>query len=115
LLDIDDEIAGEKVAIVGEANVNGQFDAGHDGAAIFVDEIHADAVGAFLDPAEDKAEGDGALGVDGGQLMGDDGVEGAQEIEFAGVIGGGVTEHGDLNVHSEISGRRCCERLRESI
>jgi hypothetical protein len=99
VLDVNDEITREKIAVVGEHDVGGEFDAGHDGAAVLVDEVHADLVGALLDAAEDDTEGDGALRMDGGELVGDDGIEGAEQVKFAGVISGGIAEHGDLNVH----------------
>jgi hypothetical protein len=35
----------------------------------------------------------------GGQLTRNDRVERAEDIELATVVGGGVTEDGDLNVH----------------
>jgi hypothetical protein len=107
LLDIDDEIARQEIAIGGEAHIGGQFDAGHDGTTVFVDEVHAHAVLAFLDAAEDQAEGNGALGMNGWELVGDDGIEGAEEIEFTAVIGGGVAKHGDLNIHKASFSRRC--------
>lgn len=101
LLDIDDEIAREKIAIGRKPDIGGQFDAGHDGTAVFIDEIHPNAVRAFFDATEDESKGDRALRMNGWQLMCDDGVEGAEQIELAGIIRGGITEHSDLNVHSE--------------
>jgi tRNA (cmo5U34)-methyltransferase len=99
VLDVNDEIARDEIPVIGEHDVGRQFDAGHDGAAVFIDEVHTDLVLALFDPTEDDAEGDGTLGVHGGELMGDDGIERAEEVEFAGVIGGGIAKHGDLNVH----------------
>jgi hypothetical protein len=37
--------------------------------------------------------------------MGDDGIKGAEEVEFAGIIGGGIAERGNLDVHGRNSGR----------
>jgi len=99
VLDVDDEVAGEEVAIIGKDDIGGEFDARHDGAAVFVDEVHAHLVLALLDAAEDNAQGDGTLRVHGGELMGDDGIEGAEEVEFASVISGGIAEHGYLDIH----------------
>lgn len=112
LLDIDDEIARKKVSIWREADIGGQLNAGHDRATILVDEIHSNAVRAFFDTTEDESKGDRALRMDGGQLMGDNRVESAEEIEFARIIRGGITEHGDLNVHSELSWAGGVGRLR---
>jgi hypothetical protein len=105
LLDIDDEISRQEIAFGWETDIGGEFDAGHDGASVFVDQIHADAVLAFFDAAKDHAKRDGALGMDSWELVGDDGVEGAEEIEFSSVIGCRVAEHGDLNVHNCCSGQ----------
>lgn len=118
VLDVDDEVARQKIAVVGEDNVGRELDAWHDGAAVFVDEVHADLVGAFLDPAEDDAEGDGTLGMNGGKLVGDDGIEGAEEVEFAAIIGGSIAEHGNLDVHGENdggSGGRVKSKFKESV
>jgi hypothetical protein len=99
LLNIDDEISGKKISVGWELDIGGQFDAGHDRATIFIDQVHANAVRAFLDAAEHEAKRDGALGMNGGQLMSDDGVEAAEQVEFAAIVSGSVAEHSDLNIH----------------
>jgi hypothetical protein len=99
MLDVDDEISREEIAIVGKHDIRRELDAGHDGATVFVDKVHAYLVRSLFDAAEDNAEGDRTLRVDGRELMGDDGIECAEEVEFAGVIGGGIAEHGYLNIH----------------
>jgi hypothetical protein len=112
LLDVDDEIPGKKIPVGREFDIGGQFDARHDGAPIFVHQVHADAVRSFLDAAEDEAERDGALGMDGGQLVSDDGVEAAEQVEFSAVIGGGVAEHSNLNIHRTLPRGGVVRRLR---
>jgi hypothetical protein len=107
LLNVDDEIARKKIAVGREPDIGRQFDAGHDGTSIFVDEVHAHAMGPFLDATKDKAQGDGTLGMNGRQLVGNDGVEGAEQIEFTGIIGRGIAEHGNLDIHSGFPGKRC--------
>ena len=100
LLDVDDEVADEKVRVVGNHYVERHIDAGHDELSVFIDEIHFYFVGAFLDAVEGEAKGDGALRVDGGELAGDDGVERAEQIEFAVVVRGRVAKHRNLNGHT---------------
>jgi hypothetical protein len=100
LLDIHDEGAGGEVQVVGQ----GHFDwdggkAGHDRVAVTIDEVDAEEVLAFVGAEEGEAQGDGALGVDGRELAGVDGVEGAEEIELAVVIGGGIAQDCNLDVH----------------
>jgi hypothetical protein len=100
LLNVDDEIARKEVAFRREPHVSRQLDAGHDRPAVLVDEVHSDAMRALLDPAEDHAERDGTLGMHGGELLGDDGVEGAEQIKFPAIVGGGIAEHGNLDIHN---------------
>ena len=40
LLDVDDEIADEKICVRGDRNIDGHIDAGHDKATVFIHEIH---------------------------------------------------------------------------
>jgi hypothetical protein len=107
LLNVDDEVAGEKIPVGWEPDIGRQFDTGHDGTSVFIDKVHTHAVGSFFDATEDKPQGDRTLGMNSRQLMGDDGVEGAEEIEFAGIISGGVAEHCNLNIHNAFRGGRC--------
>ena len=76
LLDIDDEIAHQKIELGRDADIDRHINAGHDQPAVFIDKIHFDLVMAFFDPAERNAKRDGALRVDRWQLAGDDGIEG---------------------------------------
>lgn len=100
LLNVDDEIARKKIPFRREPDIGWKFDAGHDGSSVFIDEIHANAMGSFLNSAEDHTERDGTLGMHRGELLGDDRVEGAEQIEFAAIIGGGIAEHGNLDIHN---------------
>jgi len=99
LLDADDEIERGEMNITGQAHLKGKIDAGHDELPIGIDEADANVVGAVLAIGESDAQGDGALKLRGGELLREDGVEGAEEIELAVVIGGGITQDGDLDIH----------------
>jgi hypothetical protein len=99
LLDVDDEIAGHESGVGGEKDLDGNVHGGHDGLAVLVHEIHGQLVGAFFDAVKGDAEGDGALGVLGGELGGEDGVESAEQVEFAVVIGCRVAENSHLDSH----------------
>jgi len=99
LLDVDDEIAGEKVRVVGKGDGDGEVHGGHDGAAVGVDEIQGDLVVALVAGGEGKAQGHGALGMNGGQLLRVDGIEGTEEVELLIVVRGGVAQDGYLNIH----------------
>jgi hypothetical protein len=77
VLDIDDEVSRENAGVAIEVNFGGDIDVGHDRLAVVIYEVDADGVLAFFDPVKDDPQGDGAMGVDGGEFGGDDGVEGA--------------------------------------
>ena len=99
-LHVHDEIAGDEVRIIRQGDGDGHLlHAGHDGFAIGIDEIEAELAGAFIAGGEGHAEGDGALGMDGGHLGGVNGIEGAEQVQLHVVVGGGVAEDGYLNVH----------------
>jgi len=100
LLDIDDEIADEEIRVAGDCNVHWHIDAGHDEAAVFVDEIHFHFVGAFLDAVEGNAKRHGALRMNRGEGAGDDRVERAEKIELPVVIGGCVAQNRNLDGHT---------------
>jgi hypothetical protein len=100
LLDVDDEVADEKIRVAGNRDIDGHIDAGHDEAAIFIDEIHFHFVGAFLDAVEGNAERDGTLRMNGGEGAGDDRVERAEKIELPVIIGGRVAQNRNLDGHT---------------
>jgi hypothetical protein len=99
VLDIDDEVPGQNAGIAIEVDFGGYIDIGHDRLAVFIYEVDADGMLAFLDTVEDDSECDGAMGVNSGEFGGYDGVEGAEEVEFAAVICGGIAEGGYLDIH----------------
>jgi len=99
LLEVEDEVACGEEEVFGEFDFEGGFHGGDDGLAILIDEKDADGVEALLLFAKEDAQGDGALGMDGGKGAGDDGIEDAEEAEFSVVIGRGIAEGGDLNIH----------------
>ena len=99
LLEGDDEIARAEMGIAGEDDFRGKIDSGHYEFAVGVHEIEAEFVGTFILVAECDAQGDGALRVRGGNLLGDDGVERAEEVQLAGFLRGGIAQDKDLYVH----------------
>jgi len=99
LLDADDEIEGGEMNITGQVHPKRQVNAGHDEFSVCIDEADAHLVGARLAAGEGDAQGDGALEVDGGELGRENGIERAEEIQLAVVIGGGITQNGDLDIH----------------
>ena len=101
-LEMDDEVAGDEMDVFRQRDGDGHvLEAVGDGEAVGVDEIDAEAARAFIAGGEGHAEGDGALGMDGGHLRGVDGIERAEQAELHIVVGGRITEHGDLHVHGE--------------
>lgn len=80
LLDVDDEISDEEIRIGRNDNIDRHVDAGHDKTAILIHEVHFDLVLAFLDSAEGHAEDDGALRVNGRELVGDNRIECPEQI-----------------------------------
>ena len=102
LLDVDDEVAGAEVHVFGQ----GDFDWGRrevgDGMAVGIDEVEFELVLAFVAAEEGEAQGDGALGMNGGELLGVNGVEGAQQVQFPVVVGCRVAENGHLNIHPHL-------------
>jgi len=99
LLEGDDEIARAEMGIAGQDDFGREIDAGHDEAAVGVDEIQAQFVRAFVLMAESDAQGYGALRVRGGNLLGDDGVKRAQQVELPVFFRGGIAQNSDLNIH----------------
>ena len=99
LLEGDDEIACPEMRIAGEHDFRGEINSGHDELAVGIDKIQAQFVRAFVFVAESDAQRDGALRVRGGNLLGDDGVKRAEQIEFAVFFGGGVAQNSNLNIH----------------
>lgn len=99
LLEIEDEVACGEEKIVRELDLEGGVHRWDDGPAILVYKENADGVHAFLLLAEEDAQCDGTLRMDGRKRAGDDGIEGAEQAEFAIVIDGGIAEGGDLDFH----------------
>ena len=99
LLEGDDEIACPEMGIARQDHFGGEIDAGHDEAAVGVDEIQAQFVRAFVLMAESDAQGNGALRVRGRNLLSDDGVKRAQQVELPVFFRGGIAQNSDLNIH----------------
>lgn len=99
LLESDNEIACAEMGIAGEHDFGWEIDSGHDELAVGVDEIQAQFVRAFVFVAERDAQGDGALRVRGGNLLGDDGVKCPEQVELAVFFRGGIAQHRNLNIH----------------
>lgn len=99
LLEGDDEIAGAEMRIAWEHDFRGQIDAGHDEPAIGIDKVQPDFVRTLIFMAKGDAQGDGTLRVRGGDLLGDDGVKGAEKVQLAIFLSGRVAQDRNLNVH----------------
>jgi hypothetical protein len=107
LLEGDDEIARAEMGIAGQHHFGREIDAGHDEAAVGVDEIQAEFVRAFVFVAESDAQRDGALRVRGRNLLGDDGVKRAEQVQLAVFFRGGIAQNSNLNIHpAELSTNR---------
>jgi hypothetical protein len=110
LLDVDDEIAHQEVEFGRDGDLDGHVDGRHDEFAVFVHEIHPDFVGAFLDAAEGNSQGNRALGMHRGELLGHDGVESPEDVQLAIVISGGVAKNCNLDIHEMVKTvRTWCE------
>ena len=97
--EIEDEVGADGRGSGAEFYFEVAIDGGHDGFPIGVDEVDFYAVVSFFDPVEADAEGDSAMGVEGGELPGVDGIEGTEDIKFAALLGGGVAEGEDFELH----------------
>jgi hypothetical protein len=102
LLDVHDEIAGDEMHVVRQRHFNRDFDAGHDGTSVGVDEVKLELARALVAGEKRDAQRDRALRMHGGQLWREDRVERAEQVQFAVVLGRRVAEHRHLNVHGEI-------------
>jgi hypothetical protein len=54
---------------------------------------------AFITAEEGDAQSDGALGMNRGELLSVDGIESAEQVELAIVIGRRIAQNCHLNVH----------------
>ena len=100
LLEIDNEVAGAEVHVVGERDLNRDGrEVLHDGAAIGVDEVELEVVFPFVSAGEGDAQGDGALRMHRGELLGVNSIKGSQQIELPVIIGRRIAQHGHLNIH----------------
>lgn len=100
LLEIEDEIAGGEEDVLGQQDLEGGLHGRDDGAAILIDEEDIDGVETLLFLAEEDAQRDGALRMDGGEGAGDDGIERAEQAELSVVIDRGIAERSDLDFHA---------------
>jgi hypothetical protein len=99
LLERDDEVACPEMGIARQHDFRREIDSGHDEFPVGIHEIEAQFVGAFVLMAEGDAQGDGALRVRGGNLLGDDRVKRAEQVQLAVFFRGGVAENSNLNIH----------------
>lgn len=99
LLEGDDEIAGAEMGVARQDDFGWEINARHDGMAVGIHKIEMELMGAFILVAEGDAQGNGALRMNGRHLLGDNGVESAEEIEFTVFLGGGIAQDSDLDVH----------------
>ena len=87
--------------VFGQGHVHGYLDGRHDGFAIGIHEIEAKLMQAFVFGTEGGTEGDGALGMHGGELRGVNSIERAEEIQLDAIIfSGRVAENCYLDVHT---------------
>jgi len=103
LLDVDDEIAREKVHVLRQPDFHGHGrEVRHDGMAVGIDEIEGELALAFVGGKKRDAQRDGALRMDGGKLRCADGVKRAEKVQLFVVVRRRVAEDGHLDVHAKI-------------
>ena len=100
LLDIDDEIPGPEVHIVRQRDFHWDLNGRHDGVPVGIYEVEFQLPFALVAGEKRHAQRHGTLWMNGGQFARINGVERAEEVEFAVVIGRCVTENRGLNVHA---------------
>lgn len=105
LLDVQNEIARGEMHFIRQGDFHRDVNALHDRLAVRIDEVDFQLALALVAGRERQAQRDGALRMDGGHLAGINRVERAQQIELAVVIGGGVAQDSNLNVHAQIKTR----------
>src|SRR5439155_9375878 len=89
----------DEIGLRRQHHVHGNVNARHHEPAVFIDEIHFYLVRPLLDLAENDPQRDRTLGVHGGQLLSHDGVEGAEQIQLSCVVGRGIAQDGNLDIH----------------
>jgi arylsulfatase A-like enzyme len=99
LLDVDDEVAGDEVGVVGQHDVYRDVHRWHHVLAVGVHEAEPHRMLTLVLGHEGDAQRDGALGMHGGQLRRHDGIERTQQVEFPAVIRRRVTEDSHLSIH----------------
>src|SRR5882672_377074 len=87
--------------VTGQDDLHRNIDVRHDGAAVGVHKIETEFVLAFILMAESHAQSDGALGMHGRELLGSNGIECAEEIEFEVLISRRIAQDCHLNVHEK--------------
>ena len=102
LLDVDDEIAREKMCVVRQRHGHGQFNRLHDGTPVCIDEMQRQFTRAFVARHKRDAQCNTALRMDGRNLRCVNRVERTEEIQFPVVVGRCVAKHHHLNVHAQI-------------
>lgn len=91
LLDVQDEIAGQKTGDFAHLYPDGNIDIRHDRCAILVHQIHLELMGSVLVRFENYSKRDRTLWMHGRQFFGDDRIECPKHTEFATIIRRRVT------------------------
>ena len=115
LLDGEDEILGHEVRLLRQGHADWQINRRHERLAVRVHEIKPQMPRPLLLAAERRAQGDGTHGVDEWKLRREDRVKGAQQIQLAMGVRGGVAKHGDLNIHQGAMKQELCPMARISF
>ncbi len=100
LLEVDDKIAANGDGIGRHGDFEGEFQRLEDVFAVFVHEGDPDSVFSGFHAGKDDPQDDGATRVDGREFSGEDSIEGAEEVEFPLIIGCGIAQDGNLNIHA---------------
>jgi len=101
LLEGHDEVAGAEMGIARQHHFRRQIDPRHDESAVGIHEIQANLVRALVLVAEGDAQGNGALRVRGRDLLGDDGIERAEQAQLPVFLGSGIAQNRNLNIHPQ--------------
>lgn len=90
-VDIEDKIGGGRTKVGAWTKGYLAFEFRGDVVAVFIDYLDSDGMIALFDGLKTDSCGNRALGMFCGQLFSPDIIEGAEDIQFALLFGGGVT------------------------
>jgi len=108
LLNIDDEIACAEVHIFRQRDIDcDRWEVWHDRAAVSIDKIKAEIVLSLVAAEKGHAQRDGTLRMSGGELLGINRIERAQQVQLAVIVCRGVAQDRYLYVHDLPKAQEC--------